>query len=216
MDEPTTPQPETMQSRLQSVAGKNPKGNKILMIVLAILLAASLGLNAWLYMQNMQSETDKKKANDEKAAIQVQLDDLKAKSEASASEETSASCTYTPGTVFKSNIKDALDSENTAAFATYTTNPVTMVLAGTEFGRALTPDEAATQMAYTHSATSPWDFGLSAATIASYEAGFYTDYFGANTLVGKASSDMVIAFDFNCDGSKINKIFISASEDMLL
>lgn len=196
-----------------SLHGPDKKGKAAMVasIVLAILLAASVGLLAWVYMQ---AEADKKKLSDEKAQLQVQIDLLMA----SASPEASAApaaCNDTPSDSMKANIKDALDSKNTAVFETYVTDPVIFVLAGTEKGGQDSAAEAAQGMSYTHSATGPWDFDLSAETIANYEAGFYRDYFDANTYAGKADSGMVASFDFDCDG-KIKQIFISASEDMLL
>ena len=54
-----------------------------------------------------------------------------------------------------------------------------------------------------------------APSVDGYDAGFYTDYFDDDTLVGKAASGMVVAFEFNCDGSKISEIFVAADEDLL-
>ena len=90
-----------------------------------------------------------------------------------------------------------------------------MVPVASEFGGNRTPAQAATDLEYTHSATGPWDFNLPAATVDGYDAGFYTDYFDDDTLVGKAASGMVVAFEFNCDGSKISEIFVAADEDLL-
>src|SRR5690606_34902417 len=111
-------------------------------------------------------------------------------------------------------IKAALDTQNTAVFETYTTNPVVYVLAASEYGGDISPTEAATSLEYTHSAAGPWDFNVPAATIAAYDAGYYTDYFDANTYVGRSSDSMVVAFDFACD-DKIKQIFVAAHEDIL-
>lgn len=132
---------------------------------------------------------------------------------AEADEEVA--CDDTPTVAMKENIKAALDTKNTAVFATYTTDPVGYVLAASEYGGNVSAAEAATSLEYTHSATGPWDFNLPPATIATYDAGFYTNYFDANTYVGKAASGMVVSFDFNCDG-KIKQIFVAADDDLLL
>ncbi len=114
----------------------------------------------------------------------------------------------------KENIKAALDTKNTAAFATYTSNPVKFVIAASEKGDSETPEQAALSLEYTHSATGPWNFSLPVATLNGYDAGFYTAYFDANTYVGKATSGMVAAFDFDCTG-KISQIFLAADESLL-
>lgn len=192
--------------------------HKAMMWVLALLVVLLLAGGGYLWWQLQASKDAEQKLQNEKQQLQEQVDKLKksaaAPAEAAGGTELTA-CTYTPSTTFKDNIKAALDSKNTAAFSTYTTNPVKYILAASEYGGDVTPDEAATSLEYTHSATAPWDFNLPAATIAGYDAGFYTSYFEANTLVGKAASGMVVAFEFNCDGSKISNIFVAADDDLL-
>lgn len=183
-----------------------------LLVILVLLLIATAGYLWW----QLQNATDSKKAlEQDKQQLQSQINKLnKANAQKNISKDTDVACNDTPDTLFKENIKAALDTENTAVFATYTSNPVKFVLAASEKGGDETPDEAALSLGYTHSATGPWDFSLPPATIANYDAGFYTDYFDANTYVGKAASGMVAAFDFDCNG-KISQIFVAADEDLL-
>lgn len=166
-------------------------------------------------MQLQSSKDKEQQLNKDKQQLQQQVDQLKKDDGSGAAGIEESACTNTPSASFKENIKAALDTENTAVFETYVTDPVKYVLAASEFGGDRTAAQAATDLEYTHSATAPWDFNLSAATIAGYDASGYTDHFGDNTLVGKAASGMVIAFDFNCDGTKINKIFVAADDDEL-
>lgn len=185
-------------------------------IVLAVLLIASLAFLGWYWMQ---AEAEKKSLTDQKTSLQSQLDALKAQQQSSNEEltpsENAKVCNNTPTASLKENIKAALDSKNTAVFATYTSNPVTFVIAASEKGGAETPDQAAVDMDYANGATGPWDFGLAQATIDSYKAGFYKDYFGTNTYVGKAASGRVVSFDFDCNG-KIKTIFLAADASLLL
>lgn len=188
-----------------------------LLTALVLLLLAAVAYFGW---QLRASQEDKKELQKDKQQLQSQVDkltgkqdDKKEKSQAK-SEDKAVACNDTPSASFKENIKAALDTENTAAFATYTSNPVRFVLAASEKGGNETPDEAAVSLEYTHSATGPWDFSLPEATLDGYDAGFYTDYFDANTYVGKAASGMVAAFDFDCSG-KINQIFVAADEELL-
>ncbi len=77
MDEPLQNQPVEPRPDPAIFApndgGKKNKTAMMTCIALGVLLAAALGLLAWLYMQ---SEADKKKLNDEKAQLQSQLDAL--------------------------------------------------------------------------------------------------------------------------------------------
>lgn len=182
--------------------------------LLAVLVLLLLAAGGYLWMQLQASKDKEQQLNKDKQQLEQQIDKLKGEDGGAAAEEVA--CTYSPSTGFKDNIKAALDTENTAAFATYTTDPVKYVLAASEFGGNRTPDQAAGDLEYTHSATGPWDFNLPPATITSYDAGFYTDYFDTNTLVGKAASGMVVAFEFSCDGSKISEIFVAADDDLLM
>lgn len=182
--------------------------------LLVALLVVLLAVSGYLWMQLQSSKEKEDSLKKDKQQLQQQVDELKADDDKVSTESDKAACTYTPSMSMKDNIKAALDTKNTAAFATYVTDPVKYILAASEYGGDVSAAEAATSLEYTHSATGPWDFNLPAATIADYDSGFYTDYFGTNTLVGKAASGMVVSFDFNC-GGKIKQIFVAADEDLL-
>jgi cytoskeletal protein RodZ len=195
---------------------KNPDAKKPwLMWLLTVLTVVLLALSGFLWMQ-LQAKSDKN------AELEAQLSELRgqeeepaeAEADAEPAEEQVQACNDTPSATMQENIKAALDSKNTAAFATYFSNPVKFVLAASEKGGDETPDQAAVDMEYANTATGPWDFSLPAPTIADYDAGFYTDYFDANTYVGRASSGQVAAFDFDCNG-KIKQAFLAAHEDLL-
>ncbi len=184
-----------------------------LLIFTILLLLGAAGYMGWLLMN---CQNDDKALEKDKQHLQSQVDSLKKElaMHATTAEKKPATCTDMPTAAFKDNIKAALNSKNTAAFATYTSNPVRFVIAASEKGDDETPDEAAVSLQYTHSATGPWNFSLPAATIDHYDAGFYTSYFDDNTYVGRSADGMVVAFDFNCDG-KISQIFVAANEGLL-
>lgn len=180
-------------------------------LIIVVLLATS-GTLAFLWYRAQQQVNDYR---NQQLQLKQQIEELNQKLAAkdAATDDEADACSEEPSSALKANIKAALDTQNTAVFNTYTTNPVLYVLAASEYGGEVSPDEAATSLEYTHSATGPWDFNLPAATIAAYDAGFYTDYFDENTYVGKAASGMVVAFDFACD-DKIKQIFVG-HEDLL-
>ncbi len=211
MDTNLNEQP-TPASEKTNLKKKNKDWIKWLLIILALLLL--LGAAAYFWWQWQECLKNEEALKKDKQQLQSQIDTL-SKTEDKTTEEPKAVCVESPTTFYKENIKAALDTKNTAVFATYTTNPVKFVLAASEKGGNETPDEAAQSIEYTHSATGPWDFTLPAATIAHYDAGFYTDYFDANTYVGRAASGMVAAFDFDCSTGKISQIFIAADDDLL-
>jgi hypothetical protein len=210
MDSTTNTQP-TPTNEKTSLKKKNKEWIKWLLIILALLLL--LGAAAYFWWQWQECRKNEESLKKDKQQLQSQIDTL-SKADSTTAETPAAACTDSPTAFYKENIKAALDTKNTAVFATYTSNPVKVVFAASEKGGNETPDQAAQSMEYTHSATGPWDFNLPAATIAHYDAGFYTNYFDANTYVGQAASGMVAAFDFDCSG-KINQIFIAADDGLL-
>lgn len=204
-----------MEEKSESTSKPNNAAQKQWMTwVLAVLIVLLLLGVGYLWVQRQRDKDDLDQLKKDKQNLQQQLDKLKKTASTSSSSSGSSTCNDTPSTAMTDNIKAALDTKNTAVFATYVTDPVYYILAASEYGGDVSPDEAATSLEYTHSATGPWDFNLPAATVAAYDAGFYTDYFDANTYVGKAASGMVVSFDFNCDG-KIKQIFVAADDDLL-
>lgn len=103
---------------------------------------------------------------------------------------------------------------NTAALEGYMTDPVTVVLAASEKGGPVTPAQAVQDLNYLSGATDPWDFNLSAVTLASYKNGFYGQYFGDMTVVGKSANDYVVSFMIDTN-NKITTIFMTGSADLL-
>lgn len=204
--------PNNEQPKPENKPTKDKKWLTWVLIALLVLLLAGAG---YLWWQWQTCKDKEQQLNKDKQQLQQQVDKLKKEAAASPAEaDTELACNDTPSATMKENIKAALDSKNTAAFSTYVTNPVKYVLAASEYGGDVSPDEAATSLEYTHSATGPWDFNLPAATVAGYSAGGYASYFDANTYVGRASSGMVVSFDFNCDG-KIKQIFVVADDGLL-
>ncbi len=187
-------------------------GKKWMMWLLILIILLLLGAVGYLWWQLQQCRDSEKQLKKDKQQLQAQVEKLSGKTTAQKTE--AQACNDTPTASMKENIKAALDTKNTAVFSSYTSNPVKFVIAASEKGGDETPDQAALDMEYTHTATGPWDFSLPQATINSYDAGFYTDYFDSNTYVGKAASGMVAAFDFDCNG-KIKQIFVAADDDLL-
>jgi hypothetical protein len=184
-------------------------------IVIAILLAG-LGYLGWQWWVLSQ---DKTRLENEAQSLRTEADQLKmqlaAALAAKKEEDAPKACDSTITQELKDNIRDAVSSKNLAALASYMTDPVTVILAASEGLGPRTPDQAVTDMEYINMGTAPWDFNLPAATIATYEAGFYKDYFDNNTVVGKSANKYVVSVDFD-DCAKINKVFMTGSEDQLL
>jgi cytoskeletal protein RodZ len=200
---------ESTQLKQTYQKSANKKWLTWLLIILVLLLLATAGYLWW--QLKVCNDKDAQLTKD-KQQLQAQLD--KQKESSATSPASQATCNDTPSDSLKENIKAALDSKNTAAFASYFSNPVTFVIAASEKGGSETPDQAAVDMEYANTATGPWDFSLSKATLDHYDAGFYTNYFDANTYTGRAASGQVAAFDFDCNG-KIKQAFLAASEDLL-
>jgi len=215
MDNNNFNNPQTTEPIVPPTPPKHASKNAFVIVLLAIITILSLGIAGYEWWQIQLLQDSNTTLLNDKHYLESKIDKLgKADTKDEITKDSDIACKDTPTSLLKDNIKAALDTKNTAAFATYTSNPVKFVIAASEKGDNETPDQAAKSLEYTHSATGPWDFNLSSTTLAGYDAGFYTDYFDANTYVGRAASGMVAAFDFNCDG-KINQIFVAADEDLL-
>lgn len=210
-----------MESQETQTSQKKQKPwKKIGMIVLVIVLLLLFGFVLWQWKlcadQHTKDEGDKK-------ALQSKIDDLTkqlaaAKAAGSSAVASKGSCS-TQATItqdLKDNIAAAITSKNTAALEGYMASSVNVVFAASEKSGNVVPAQAVTDLEYVNSgATAPWNFSLSDATINTYKAGFYATYFDGVTHVGRSSNGYVIAFGFDLCG-KINRIFVSASEDLLL
>lgn len=177
----------------------------VLLGALAILFAVG-GAFGW------QSNADLKAKN---IALETKISDLEKQLEtAEASAPANSACNSSATADLKANIKDAISSKNYAALEGYMAASVNVVFAASEKGGPVTPAQAVSDLDYLNSATSPWNFALPAATLASYKAGGYGKYFGAETYVGRSANDYVVSFDFNCS-TKIDVIFITGNADLL-
>jgi cytoskeletal protein RodZ len=213
--QPTEPTPTPTTPLIPTPNAKRTGKKTWITWLLVVITLWSLAASGYLWWQLQVSMDSSHTLEQDKQRLQAQINKLtKENAEKETAKEAEVACKDTPTTLFKQNIKEALDTKNTAVFATYTANPVKFVVAASEKSDDETPDEAAVSLEYTHSATGPWDFSLPASTIASFDAGFYTSYFDTNTYVGRSASGMIAAFDFNCDG-KISQIFVAANEDLL-
>ena len=208
MDEPTENlKPMQLPPKKKSLAVP-------LLIGLVVVLVASCGYVGWLWWT---ANEDKTKLQNENKELQTQVQSLRNQVAADNADQAAEEepCDGTITAELKANIKDAVTSKNLAALAGYMTNPVSVILAASEGLGDRTPDQAVVDMEYLNGGTAPWDFDLSPATLATYEAGFYKDYFDNNTVVGKSVDDYVVSVDFD-DCAKINKVFMVSNEDLLL
>jgi hypothetical protein len=62
--------------------------------------------------------------------------------------------------------------------------------------------------------TGAWSFPVSAASLATYRAGSYSQYFPSIAVVGGSTRHRVISFSFDCNG-KINTVFMAANDSVL-
>src|SRR5688572_13839218 len=145
-------EPQESQSKVVSL---KPVHKHWAMWVLAALVLLLLAGGGYLWMQLQSSKDKEQQLNKDKQQLQQQLDQLKKDDGGDAAGIEESACTNTPSASFKENIKAALDTENTAVFETYVTDPVKYVLAASEFGGDRTAAQAATDIEYTHSATGP-------------------------------------------------------------
>lgn len=195
--------PEETKPKTQEKQPSNPNTMLIWGIALLLLLAGAgvLGWQAW-----QQAQQDNESANDTGSEPAPAPAEPTTPPESPPPAEISAS--------LKENIEAAINTMNTAALEGYMTDPVTVVLAASEKGGPVTPAQAVQDLNYLSGATDPWDFNLSAVTLASYKNGFYGQYFGDMTVVGKSANDYVVSFMIDTN-NKITTIFMTGSADLL-
>ncbi len=196
---------------------KDNKKKNISLWVAIGLIVVLIAVILWLWWQLMNCINHDSAVENEKKQLQSQVDTLqKQLADKGAATADTSTCKATVAQSLKDNIKDAINSKNTAALQGYMASSVKVVIAASEKGGSESAADAVTDLNYLMSATGPWNFDLPAPTITSYRGGFYGhDYFGVNAYVGKAASEQVVSFDFDSCG-KINQIFMAASADLLL
>lgn len=207
-----------MEELLSSPQLKTPKQDKkVGMWIMLGLFIVALGVIGWFIWMMLGWNTERATLQADKQALQEQIKSLKQQlslAESSDTPETPA-CSPTISDTFKANIRAAVESRNYAALEPSMNATVRVILAASEGVGDRTPAQAVADMAYLNEGATPWNFSLAAATIAAWDAGFYTDYFDDNTYVGRAADGMVVVFDFDSCG-KINEVFMAANEELLL
>jgi hypothetical protein len=209
------------EPKTEKQTGTPRSGKKVALICLIILNIIALAVIGWLLWQ-LKNCIDKEAALEkDKSQLQSQVNSLNAQIAAKSATADAPACSSTITQALKDNIRDAINSDNTAALEGYMASSVKVVFAASEFAKPRTPAEAITDLGYING-SSGWSFALPTATTNSYLAGSYgtgspggVNYFTPTTYFGKASDDVLVAFNFD-SCAKINQVFISASADLLL
>jgi hypothetical protein len=225
---------ETAKPEAVAVAKPKAKASGLVygLSAAVVVLAASTGFLGWQYLEKNDSNKE------QSARVTTLQDELTtAKKDVSrlnrllGLEDNSPNPTPIPTTTplvsetMAENVAAAIDTMNTAALEGYMADSVYVIYAATEYAGSKTPAEAIADLDYLSGAIGPWDFNLDAATLASYAAGWYGEYFTSSDvyvdedthphLVGQSSDGYVVSFCINEDGD-IDGIFITGSSELLL
>jgi uncharacterized protein (UPF0333 family) len=196
---------------------KKPKKLKIkqegfapLEALLLLVIVSVIGFASWYVISSKNSAN-----NSYNHAASVNTAAKNAAKKSTTKTTPVASPSASPITAaLKENAAAAIDSKNTAALEGYMASSVNVVVAGSEHNVNDTAVQAVTELDYFKDSVSPWNFSLDAATLTSYKNGFYGQFFGTNTIVGKSTDGMVVAFGVNGAG-KIDKVFMVAQASLL-
>jgi hypothetical protein len=188
--------------------------NRTLLIISACLAAVFLISTGVLAYSYFNKANDFKQISSQLDTVRRELNALKAAQPQATTTPTPTPSPTIPASLVE-NVSAAISSGNTAALEGYMANSVMVVYAATEYAGARTPAQAVADLNYLSSATDPWDFGLSAATIFSYKSGDYGQYFQGNIIVGKSANNYVVSFTINAS-NKISTVFIAGDAGLLL
>lgn len=211
------PKNENKQDKPKKIKTERNVLKKIMLVLLALILLAASAYAGYYYrdMQTDEEIADKNTQinvlNQEKSDLQKQVDEAAA---ADDSADTAAAEKTAPSADDLGNIEDSITSGNTAALEGYMASKVNVILAASECCGSRTPAQAVADIAYVESGTDPWDFSLPQATLDSYAAGDYAQYFPEDALVGVSANDYIISFTFN-DAGDISGVFMANSTEIL-
>jgi len=190
----------------------------ILVGILIFALMAASAVGAYLWRDKIATEATRTQAaeieilKDNITALQAQLAGVPVVDEV----EEQACTEIAPSVTVLNNIKASITSGNTAALEGYMTASVNVILAASEaYGPQTAMQAVGNITSFITDDISAWDynFALSAATLANYRDGEYSQYFPASALIGKATNGRVISFSFDCNG-KIDTVLMSTTDSV--
>ncbi|PJE65370.1 hypothetical protein COU91_02020 [Candidatus Saccharibacteria bacterium CG10_big_fil_rev_8_21_14_0_10_47_8] len=196
---------------------KKQQGFTAVEAILILVILAIIGFVGW-YVYHAKNNANS--AYNKAASLSTASKAAKKSTKSTDQKQSSTTPAPAPAKVtisdsLKENTAAAIESQNTAALEGYMASSVTVVVAASEKGGAETATQAVKDLDYLNSGTSPWDFKLSDATLASFGNGSYGKYFGADTtIVGQSANKYVVSFGVNTSG-KIDTVFMAASADLL-
>lgn len=210
---------------MNSERSKSKLLKRVLLILLVVLLmAASAGGAYWwrgrtaTTFEHTQAASIARLQKD-KSRLQRQLAVLKATNTATTASPhpVSAVCTpKAPDAATIQNIEASITSGNTAALEGYMAASVQDVYAAADVIPAKTPAASVSDITtfVSDPSTGTWTFPVSAASLTTYRADSYGQYFPSIAVVGGSTGHRVISFSFDCNG-KIDTIFMAADDSVL-
>lgn len=206
---PTEQQKETPEKI--KVSRKFP-AKKLLMVFTSLVLLAAAAYGGY-YLRGRKTSSENQTVID---ALEKKVSNLEKAADATDPTDTepATDTTVLPTADQLENIEASISSGNTAALEGRMATTVTVVIAASEGMGPRTITQAIGDLDYVIDLAATWDFNLSAATLDSYAAGDYAQYFPDGALVGKSSTGKVVSFIFDAS-AKIKTIFMSVNADIL-
>lgn len=218
MDEPlvqspsgATPTEQKETPEKIKVSRKFP-AKKLLMVLASLVLLAAAAYGGY-YLRGRKTSSENQTVID---ALEKKVSNLEKAADATDPTDTepATDTTVLPTADQLENIEASISSGNTAALEGRMATTVTVVIAASEGMGPRTITQAIGDLDYVVDLAATWDFNLSAATLDSYAAGDYAQYFPDGALVGKSSTGKVVSFIFDAS-AKIKTIFMSVNADIL-
>ncbi len=206
--------PLDKQDSHSDVAKKNKKVPVLLIvgIIVGIIIAC---LAIW-YVMNSQAQNQKKtydvklqQLEKDKQELESQI--AKAESESKKAESAPATTTLAQ-TIAK--IVAVVPTKNYSDLSSVMADSVNVVIAASEQQGFVTKVQAIADMAYFNSATSPWNFNINAATLATYKNGSYRTYLASAGVFGVSANNYFVAFSLDAS-NKISQVFMAVNVNLL-
>lgn len=204
----------------QMTKKKSHLGLIIIHIFAILAFIAVSGAAIYLYLDNASKSEKLEKYSEQVVSSTISTISLLGSTTSTTVDnttvETIVAAAVAPSATAISNIQGSVTTGNTQPLEGYMSDSVNVILAASEAYGPRTAGQAALLVSdyIGDSTTTTWDFALSASVLAGYATSGYSQYFPANAIVGKSSTNKLISFSFDSN-AKIRTVFLAPVSELV-